>query len=81
MKSACCKHQIVIQTDPKNCEYVIISGAERKTEEYDIEDAETFALPADEGRRFSPTFYNDSFKWLLSCNGVACDFVLALCLE
>ena len=49
MKSACCRHEIVIQTDPKNCEYVIISGAQRKTEEYDIEDAETFALPADEG--------------------------------
>ncbi|RZS29109.1 hypothetical protein BHM03_00062796, partial [Ensete ventricosum] len=48
MKSACCKHEIVIQTDPKNCEYVIISGAQRKTEDYDIEDAETFALPADE---------------------------------
>ncbi|KAG2662890.1 hypothetical protein I3760_16G002700 [Carya illinoinensis] len=26
-------------------EYVIISGAQRKTEEFDIEDAETFALP------------------------------------
>ena len=49
MKSACCKHEIVIQTDPKNTEYVIISGAQRKTEEFDIEDAETFALPADEG--------------------------------
>lgn len=49
MKSACCKHQIVIQTDPKNCEYVIISGAQRKIEEFDVEDAETFELPADEG--------------------------------
>ena len=48
MKSACCKHEIVIQTDPKNCEYVIISGAQRKTEDFDIEDAETFALPADD---------------------------------
>ncbi|KAK9081960.1 hypothetical protein Syun_030942 [Stephania yunnanensis] len=48
MKSACCKHEIIIQTDPKNCEYVIISGAQRKTEDFDIEDAETFALPADE---------------------------------
>lgn len=28
---------------------MIISGAQRKTEEYDIEDAETFELPADEG--------------------------------
>ncbi|MBA0563432.1 hypothetical protein Golob_008411 [Gossypium lobatum] len=49
MKSACCKHEIVIQTDPKNCEYVIISGAQRKTEVFDVEDAETLELPADEG--------------------------------
>lgn len=49
MKSACCKHEIVIQTDPKNCEYVIISGAQRKNEDFDVEDAETFELPADEG--------------------------------
>jgi len=58
MKSACCKHEIVIQTDPKNCEYVIISGAQRKIEEYDIEDAETFALPADEERgKLADPFY------------------------
>nr|XP_009409091.1 PREDICTED: coiled-coil domain-containing protein 130-like [Musa acuminata subsp. malaccensis] len=58
MKSACCKHEIVIQTDPKNCEYVIISGAQRKTEDYDIEDAETFALPADEERgKLADPFY------------------------
>lgn len=50
MKSACCKHEIVIHTDPKNCKYVIISGAAQKTEDYDVEDAETFELPADEGR-------------------------------
>ncbi|XP_058087615.1 uncharacterized protein LOC131234698 [Magnolia sinica] len=58
MKSACCKHEIVIQTDPKNCEYVIMSGAQRKTEEFDIEDAETFALPADEERgKLADPFY------------------------
>ncbi|XP_068642504.1 uncharacterized protein [Aristolochia californica] len=58
MKSACCKHEIVIQTDPKNCEYLIISGAQRKTEDYDVEDAETFALPADEERgKLSDPFY------------------------
>ncbi|KAF2318125.1 hypothetical protein GH714_041477 [Hevea brasiliensis] len=38
MKSACCKHEIVIQTDPKNCEYVIISGAQRKNAEFDVEE-------------------------------------------
>ncbi|CAL5421507.1 unnamed protein product [Camellia sinensis] len=58
MKSACCKHEIVIQTDPKNCEYVIISGAQKKTEDYDVEDAETFALPADEERgKLADPFY------------------------
>ncbi|OAY31252.1 coiled-coil domain-containing protein 130 [Manihot esculenta] len=58
MKSACCKHEIVIQTDPKNCEYVIISGAQRKTEDFDVEDAETFALPADEERgKLADPFY------------------------
>lgn len=58
MKSACCKHEIVIQTDPKNTEYVIISGAQRKTEDFDVEDAETFELPADEERgKLSDPFY------------------------
>lgn len=51
MKSACCRHEIVIQTDPKNCEYVIISGARRKTEEYEAEDAETLVLPVEEGEQ------------------------------
>ncbi|KAI3452985.1 hypothetical protein Pfo_009648 [Paulownia fortunei] len=50
MTSACCKHEIVIQTDPQNCGCVIISGARRKTEEYDAEDAETLVLPVDDDR-------------------------------
>lgn len=50
MKAPCCKHEIVIQTDPKNTEYVIISGAQRKTEDFDVEDAETLLFPADEER-------------------------------
>lgn len=58
MKSACCKHEIVIQTDPKNCEYVIISGAQKKTEEYDIEDGEALLLPPDEERgKLADPFY------------------------
>ncbi|XP_065880202.1 uncharacterized protein [Euphorbia lathyris] len=58
MKAACCKHEIVIQTDPKNCEYVITSGAQKKTEDFDVEDAETFALPADEEKgKLSDPFY------------------------
>ncbi|XP_050132502.1 uncharacterized protein LOC126608594 [Malus sylvestris] len=58
MKSPCCKQEIVIQTDPKNCKYVIISGATQKNEEFDIEDAETFELPADEERgKLADPFY------------------------
>lgn len=58
MKAPCCKHEIVIQTDPKNCEYVIISGAQKKTEVYDVEDAETMALPADEEKsKLADPFY------------------------
>ncbi|KAK4263743.1 hypothetical protein QN277_029118 [Acacia crassicarpa] len=58
MKSACCRHEIVIQTDPKNCEYVIISGAQKKTEDFDVEDAETLEFPADEERgKLADPFY------------------------
>eukprot|EP01018_Ginkgo_biloba_P025560 Gb_12375 [translate_table: standard] len=58
MKAPCCKQEIVIQTDPKNCEYVIVSGAERKNEEFDVEDAETFAFPAEEERgKLADPFY------------------------
>ena len=56
MKSACCQHEIVIHTDPKNTEYVIISGAQRKTEDFDVEDAETLLLPADEGSNTCTNF-------------------------
>jgi coiled-coil domain-containing protein 130 len=48
MKAACCRHEIVIQTDPQNCAYVIISGAQKKTVDYDNEDAEVMALPEDD---------------------------------
>nr|GEY88714.1 hypothetical protein [Tanacetum cinerariifolium] len=39
---------IVIQTDAKNCEYMVISGAQKKYEEFDNEDTETMALPVEE---------------------------------
>ncbi|XP_051122301.1 uncharacterized protein LOC127245456 [Andrographis paniculata] len=60
MKSACCRHEIVIQTDPQNCEYHIIKGARKKIEEYDAEDAETMLLPIDEDK----TKLEDPFKRL-----------------
>lgn len=50
MKSACCQHEIEIHTDPKNCDYVVVSGARKKVVEYDAEDAGTTALPTEEER-------------------------------
>ncbi|KAL0678638.1 hypothetical protein Bca4012_006619 [Brassica carinata] len=58
MKAPCCKQEIVIQTDPQNCEYVITSGAQKKVEEYDVEDAETMELTAEEGW-FSTFFHKE----------------------
>ncbi|XP_010499086.1 PREDICTED: coiled-coil domain-containing protein 130 [Camelina sativa] len=58
MKSPCCKHEIVIQTDPQNCEYVITSGAQKKVEEYDVEDAEIMELTAEEEKgKLADPFY------------------------
>lgn len=31
MKSPCCQHDIEIHTDPKNCEYQVVSGGQRKS--------------------------------------------------
>lgn len=58
MKSPCCKHEIVIQTDPQNCEYVITSGAQKKVEEYEAEDAETMELTAEQEKgKLADPFY------------------------
>eukprot|EP00270_Netrium_digitus_P004218 TRINITY_DN15162_c0_g2_i5.p1 TRINITY_DN15162_c0_g2~~TRINITY_DN15162_c0_g2_i5.p1 ORF type:complete len:308 (-),score=109.57 TRINITY_DN15162_c0_g2_i5:155-1078(-) len=58
MKSACCHHEIEVHTDPKNCEYVIVSGAERKVEEFSAEDAETMSLPtAEEKEQLEDSFF------------------------
>ncbi|KAF5782612.1 putative saf4/Yju2 protein [Helianthus annuus] len=50
MKSTCRQHEIVIHTYPKNIEYLVISGAQNKVEEFDTKDEETVALPIDEER-------------------------------
>jgi len=58
MKAPCCKHEIVIQTDPQNCEYVITSGAQKKVEEYEAEDAETMEFaPEEEKGKLADPFY------------------------
>lgn len=44
MTAPCCKQRIEVHTDPKNAEYVIVSGARRKVEAYNPEDAGTVEL-------------------------------------
>ncbi|KAF9583350.1 hypothetical protein BGW38_009689 [Lunasporangiospora selenospora] len=44
MKCHLCDNWFEIQTDPKNTEYVITSGAKRKTETFDAADNETIEL-------------------------------------
>ena len=34
MSAPCCKQRIEIHTDPKNAEYVIVSGAKKKAEAF-----------------------------------------------
>lgn len=46
MLSPCCQTQIEVRTDPKTTEYLVISGARRKVEDYDPEDAGTAVLPS-----------------------------------
>lgn len=58
MKAPCCGQEIVIQTDPKNTLYVIISGAKEKTVTYDEVDAEAVLLPEKEDRgKLADPFY------------------------
>ncbi|XP_045348146.1 probable splicing factor YJU2B isoform X4 [Leopardus geoffroyi] len=40
MKCHLCVNYIEMQTDPANCDYVIVSGAQRKEERWDMEDNE-----------------------------------------
>jgi coiled-coil domain-containing protein 130 len=50
MKCACCPQQIVIQTDPRNSDYVVASGGRRKIETYDEEAAGVERLSTDSER-------------------------------
>ncbi|PRW57360.1 Coiled-coil domain-containing 130 [Chlorella sorokiniana] len=44
MRTPCCQGTIEVHTDPKNAEYVIVSGARRKVESFDAEKAGTVEL-------------------------------------
>eukprot|EP00884_Botryococcus_braunii_P014894 jgi/Botrbrau1/23405/Bobra.0051s0049.1 len=50
MRSPCCQTRIEVQTDPKNAEYVVVSGARRKVEAFSARDAETLELPGPEDK-------------------------------
>ncbi|CAG8501756.1 11711_t:CDS:2 [Paraglomus brasilianum] len=51
MKCHLCDNWFEIQTDPKNAEYVVVSGARRKEEEWDPEDTGTIKLKDDDEAR------------------------------
>eukprot|EP00898_Chlorokybus_atmophyticus_P007695 jgi/Chlat1/7927/Chrsp68S07358 len=53
MKAPCCRQTIEIHTDPKNAEYIVVQGAERKIETYEAVDAEVLEL-ADKERLNDP---------------------------
>ena len=48
MKCACCPQKIVIETDPKACDYVVASGGRQKIETYTEADAEVEHLSTEE---------------------------------
>eukprot|EP00042_Codosiga_hollandica_P054539 m.740247 g.740247 ORF g.740247 m.740247 type:complete len:445 (-) comp58926_c0_seq1:110-1444(-) len=48
MKCAECPNRFTIETDPKNCDYKITVGAQRKVENWDPEDAESATFLAGE---------------------------------
>ncbi|KAG0188688.1 hypothetical protein DFQ28_004503 [Apophysomyces sp. BC1034] len=48
MKCHLCSNWIEIHTDPKNAEYVVVSGARKKVEEWEPEDSEAIRLKDDD---------------------------------
>ncbi len=48
MKCHLCPQKFVIETDPKICDYVMVSGVKRKNEEWDPESANVIPLPDDD---------------------------------
>merc|ERR1711991_874691 len=51
MKCHLCDGLIVMRTDPQNRDYAVVSGAKRKTMEYDADDAKTIAVPDKEEKK------------------------------
>uniref|UniRef100_A0A8D0DTP1 Probable splicing factor YJU2B n=1 Tax=Salvator merianae TaxID=96440 RepID=A0A8D0DTP1_SALMN len=51
MKCHLCPNHIEMQTDPANCDYVIVSGARRKEERWDVESNEQVVATAHEEKQ------------------------------
>lgn len=49
MKCHLCVNYIEMQTDPANCDYVIVSGAQRKEERWDMADNEQVLTTGERG--------------------------------
>lgn len=46
-----CDNKFVIRTDPKSCDYTLVSGVEKRIEEFDPKDAEVREVPDSETRQ------------------------------
>eukprot|EP00976_Prorocentrum_cordatum_P021404 436894-Prorocentrum_minimum.AAC.2 len=70
MVTPCCANKLEIHTDPKACEYIVVSGGTRKVEEYSAEDAGTIELPDREETR--PPFRDSDLLsvWRVTRSGV-----------
>lgn len=64
MKCHLCVNYIEIQTDPANCDYVIVSGATRKEERWDMAENEQILTT---GKAFSPVLAPVSHSDMLLC--------------
>ncbi len=60
MKCHLCVNYIEMQTDPATCDYVIVSGASRKEERWDMAENEQILTT---GRGFTVS-YQEKDKWL-----------------
>ncbi len=48
MKCHLCDQKFVIETDPKACDYKLVSGVKKKNEEWDPEEGNVIPLPDDQ---------------------------------
>lgn len=66
MKCHLCEQYFEIQTDPANCDYVILSGARRKEERWNAKDNEQIEMTGNETLNSNQS--NSTFYDTIQCN-------------